>query len=103
MKKSLASLKSETTVMKITLSPLAEKRLEKLPKIDQIAVTQKIRSLKEKNNPLTAEKLQGYKDIYRVRMGDYRIIYRRFPNWLYVILIGHRKDIYEVLQRLLRS
>ncbi|MBI5123075.1 type II toxin-antitoxin system RelE/ParE family toxin [Candidatus Roizmanbacteria bacterium] len=89
--------------MKITLSPLAEKKLRKLPKIDQIAIAQKIRSLKEEKNLLTAEKLQGYKDIYRIRIGNYRIVYRKFSDLFYIILIGHRKDIYEVLQRLLRS
>lgn len=89
--------------MKITISPLAEKKLKKLPKIDQIAIAQKIRSLKEEKNLLTGEKLQGYKDIYRVRVGDYRIIYRKFPDLFYIILIGHRKDIYEVLQRMLKS
>lgn len=89
--------------MKITLSPLAEKKLKKLPKIDQIAIAEKIRSLKEEKSLLTAEKLQGYKDIYRVRIGSYRIVYRKFSDLFYIILIGHRKDIYEVLQRLLKS
>ena len=89
--------------MKITLSPLSEKRLKKLPKIDQIAVGQKIRSLKEESNLLIEEKLQGYKDTYRIRVGNYRIVYRKFPDLFYIILIGHRKDIYEVLQRILKS
>ena len=103
MKKSLPSLESETTVMKITLSPLSEKRLKKLPKIDQIAIAQKIRSLKEKKNSLIKEKLQGYKDTYRIKVGNYRIVYKKFPDLFYIILIGHRKDIYEVLQRILKS
>lgn len=89
--------------MEITLSPLAEKKLKKLPKIDQIAIAQKIRSLNGEKNLLTAKKLQGYKDIYRVRVGSYRIVYRKFSDLFYIILIGHRKDIYEVLQRLLKS
>lgn len=96
-------MESETIVMKITLSPLAEKKFKKLPKIDQIAIAQKIRSLKEEKNLLIEEKLQGYKDTYRVRVGNYRIIYRKFSDLFYIILIGHRKDIYEVLQRMLKS
>lgn len=88
--------------MKISISPLAEKRFKKLPKIDQIAVAQKIRSLSDEKNLIT-EKLQGYKDIYRVRLGNYRIVYRKLIDSIYVILIGHRKDIYEVLQRILKS
>jgi len=89
--------------MRIPLSPLSEKRLKKLPKIDQIAIVKKIRSLKGEKNILLMEKLQGYKDIYRVRVGSYRIVYKRFADLIYVILIGHRKDIYEVLQRMLKS
>ena len=96
-------MESEVTVMKITLSPLAEKKLKKLPKIDQIAIAQKIRSLEEEKKLLTAEKLQGYKNTYRIRIGNYRIVYRKFSNRIYIILIGHRKDIYEVLQRLLKG
>ena len=89
--------------MKITLSPLTEKRLKKLPKIDQIVIAQKIRSLREEKNLLIEEKLKGYQDTYRIRVGSYRIVYRKFSDLLYIILIGHRKDIYEVLQRVLKS
>jgi len=88
--------------MKIILSPHAEKRLKKLPKIDQIAIAQKVRSLREEKNNLTAEKLHGYIDIYRVRVGNYRIVYRKLSESYYIVLIGHRKDIYDLLQRLLK-
>ena len=96
-------MESEDNYMKIILSPHAEKRLKKLPKIDQIAIAQKIRSLREDKNILTAEKLHGYIDIYRVRVGSYRLVYRKSVESIYIILIGHRKDIYEVLQRLLKN
>lgn len=102
MRKSLLSLESEDNYMKIILSPHAEKRLKKLPKIDQIAIAQKIRSLQEEKNDLTAEKLHGYIDIYRVRVGKYRIVYKKSSESCFIILIGHRKDIYAVLQRLLK-
>lgn len=83
--------------MKITISPLAEKKLKKIPKIDQIAIAGKIRRLSEGKNYLDGEKLRGYRDVYRVRVGDYRIVYRRFSESFYIILIGHRKDIYDIL------
>ena len=102
MRKLLLSLESEGKHMKIILSPHAEKRLKKLPKIDQIAIAQKVRSLREEKNNLTAEKLHGYVDIYRVRVGNYRIVYRKSLESYYIVLIGHRKDIYDLLQRLLK-
>ena len=86
--------------MKIILSPRAVKALKKLPKIDQIAVAAKIRLLKEDTVLLNEEKLSGFKDIFRVRIGNYRIVYRKSKSFIYVILIGHRKDIYELLKRL---
>lgn len=89
--------------MKIELSPLAGKQLRKLTKIDQIAVVQKIRSLQDMpSSVLQPEKLSGYKDIYRIRVGNLRIVYRIFPEKLYIILIHHRRDVYRLLNRLLK-
>ncbi len=85
--------------MKITISPRAEKELKKLSKINQLAVANKIRSLVS-FNITNEEKLSGYKNIYRVRVGDYRIVFRKNPSEAYIVLIGHRKDIYDLLKRL---
>ena len=51
------------------------------------------------NNPLPngCKKLSGYEDIYRIRVGIYRIVYRIEDDVLYieVIKIAHRKDVYQ--------
>jgi mRNA interferase RelE/StbE len=86
--------------MEIILSPGAEKRLKKLPKLDQIAVAKKVRSLVEEFVSSREEKLKGYKDIFRVRVGDYRIVYQRTRERVYVVLIGHRRDVYQLFRRL---
>lgn len=82
--------------MKITILKRAEKELRKLPKFDQIAVAQKIRALP---NPLISgeEKLSGYPHIYRVRVGNYRIVYKKTIEEITIILIGNRKDVYRRL------
>lgn len=86
--------------MKITISPRAEKQLKKIPKADQIAVARKTRLLV--SSLMTGEeKLSGFKNIYRVRIGNYRLIYRKTESEIYIILIGHRKDIYDLLTRFL--
>lgn len=87
--------------MRVVLSPQAEKRLRKLAKIDQIAIAQKIGKIREQKEFSSGqkEKLQGYPDIFRVRVGDYRLVYRKFPDRLYIILLGHRQDVYEILRR----
>jgi mRNA interferase RelE/StbE len=85
--------------MKITISPRAEKELKKLSKLNQLAIANKIRSLVGGSIP-NEEKLSGYKNIYRVRVGDYRIVFKKTASELYIVLIGHRKEIYDLLKRL---
>ena len=87
--------------MKITISSRAEKELKKIPKSDQIAVAKKIRLLVSLS-VIGEEKLSGFKNIYRVRIGNNRLVYRKTENEIYVVLIGHRKDIYDLLTRFLR-
>ncbi|MFH0762506.1 MAG: type II toxin-antitoxin system RelE/ParE family toxin [Candidatus Omnitrophota bacterium] len=86
--------------MKIIISPRAEKELKKLSKINQIALVKKIRSLAQP--PIVnEEKLSGYKNVFRVRVGDFRIIYKKSSLEIFIILIGHRKEIYKLLKQLL--
>lgn len=86
--------------MKIIVSPRAKKQLQKLPRFDQIAVTKKIILLSAPNN--NEEKLSGFSFVYRVRVGEYRIVYNKTSESIYVFLIGHRKDIYRKLVALLK-
>ena len=88
--------------MKIILSAKAEKILRKLPKIDQIAIARKIRLIPQIKNNQQEEKLKGFQNIYRIRIGDYRIVYRKTISEVYIILLGHRKDIYDFLKQLFR-
>ncbi len=86
--------------MKAVLSPRAEKQLKKLPKVAQIATANKIRSIRDSDIIANEEKLGGFKNIYRVRIGDYRIVYRKTVQELYIVLIYHRNDVYRLLRRL---
>lgn len=85
--------------MKTILSPRAEKDLKKINKLPQIAIAKKIRSLT--SNPTNITKLSGSKDIYRERVGNYRIVYQKTKTQIYIIIIGHRSNIYEMLKRLI--
>ena len=86
--------------MNIIISPRAEKELQKLPKFDQIAIAKKIRLLTQ-TSISGEEKLAGYPRCYRVRVGNYRIVYRKTDS-IFIILIGTRRDIYRALGDLLR-
>ena len=69
--------------------------MDKLP--DNIAepIIEAILDLEENPRPVGNKKLIG-RDGYRVRIGNYRVIYDIFDSLLIVdvIALGHRKDIY---------
>lgn len=87
--------------MKILISPKAEKELKKISKINQIALVRKIRLLKNKEVS-DEEKLSDYKNIFRVRVGDYRIVYRKIPDEIFIVTIRHRREIYKLLKDLMK-
>ena len=78
------------------LTKKAQKQLDKLS--DNIAepIIDAIAGLEENPRPVGYKKLKG-RDGYRIRTGNYRIIYEIFDSELIVdiITLGHRKDIYE--------
>jgi mRNA interferase RelE/StbE len=59
----------------------------------------KILSLANNARPSGCVKLQGFADLYRLRVGDHRIVYRISDADLYinVTLIGHRREVYRDL------
>ncbi len=80
----------------VVLSKKAQKQLDKLS--DNIAepILDAITDLEKNPKPFGYKKLKG-RDGYRIRVGNYRIIYDVFNTELIidVIAVGHRKDIYE--------
>jgi len=59
----------------VTLASSAEREIKALPKSVQGRVERMIDSLRSNPRPRGAIKLKGREDIYRIRVGDYRIIY----------------------------
>jgi mRNA interferase RelE/StbE len=76
-----------------------KKELRKLPKTDRIPVIEKIQGLKDEPRPDGSAKLKGSRDLFRVRYGDYRIIYQFKKNVVIIIIIriGHRREVYRNL------
>lgn len=86
--------------MKVILLKPAEKELKKLTKFDQIAIISKIERVAEESFQTNEEKLKGYRNIYRVRVGDFRIVYKKEKELVSVILIQHRSEVYKTVRRL---
>ena len=80
----------------ITINPKAIKALEKINGTDYSKIKIAIYALGDNPRPHGYKKLKG-RNSYRIRVGNYRIIYDIFDTVLLidVINLGHRKDIYE--------
>ncbi len=80
----------------IVIEKLAEKFIVKLPKPEKERVLKAINQLPE-GNDIKELKGKGNKGLYRLRVGDYRIIYTIDNGKLIVHVIdaGNRGDIYK--------
>ena len=74
----------------------AAKELAQVPPKDRGRIIARIQALAEDPRPVGAEKLSG-QERYRVRQGDYRILYEIEDQVLriMVVKIGHRRDVYR--------
>jgi len=84
-------------VYTIQYKPAASRQIAKLNKSIQARLKPKIKALANNPRPDGAKKLQGYENRYRIRVGDYRIIYEIWDNALVVVVteVGHRSSVYE--------
>lgn len=80
----------------VLLLPAAARELRKLPPELHPRITTALASLKDPRQH-GAAKLQGSDDRWRIRVGDYRIIYRIDDDIYQVIVnrIAHRRDVYR--------
>ena len=80
----------------IRVKKSAQKELGKIPKIDLLKILDKIESLSENPHPAESLKLTN-QEKYRLRVGNYRVLYQVVENVLtvFVVKVGHRKDIYR--------
>ncbi|MET0011752.1 type II toxin-antitoxin system RelE family toxin [Dehalococcoides mccartyi] len=83
---------------RIELRRKAQQDLDKLPKKDFEAVIETIKELANTPRPKGIEKLK-VSGLWRVRRGDYRIVYNIDDKQSLVIIvrIGNRRDIYRSL------
>lgn len=82
---------------KVDIARRAVKALARLPRRDQQRIRAAIDLLADEPRPPGCVALKGETRAYRVRVGDYRIVYEVYDDRLVVLVIsvGHRRDIYR--------
>ena len=82
---------------KLFIEKSAQKDLSKIPQKDQNRIIKSIQALSKNPRSTKSKKLVG-RDAWRIRVGDYRVIYEIHDERLLILIvvIGHRKDIYKI-------
>jgi mRNA interferase RelE/StbE len=81
----------------VFLAPPAERQLRSFPSVIQKRLVKRIKALQNDPRPPGVKKLAGKDDLYRIREGDYRIIYmiRNTDLVILILKIGDRKEVYR--------
>ena len=81
---------------KIFFRESAKRELKELPKKDLLRTLDRIKSLGENPRGSDSAKLKG-DDGYRVRQGNYRVIYQinESKKIIEIVKVGHRREVYR--------
>ena len=85
------------TPYEVLISKTARKQLAALPVLVHDKIIENISELSTSPRPAGCKKMKGQKNVWRIRVGNYRVIYEiedKIPH-IMIIAIGHRKDIYD--------
>lgn len=82
---------------RVEFATAVEKDLRKIPTKQVARIIQASEKLGANPRPPGSVKLVGHEAKYRIRVGDYRVIYEIHDFVLTVLVVedGHRKDIYR--------
>ena len=75
----------------------AARSLKKLPVGPRLRIAARIEALADNPYPPGNRKMAGEEHAYRIRIGDYRVVYDVLEEVIVVLVlrIGHRKDVYR--------
>lgn len=81
----------------VSVLPKALRAIEGLPKRDRVRVEADIDALSEDPRPRGCIKLAGHANLYRIRVGNYRVIYEIHNDRLVivVVVVAHRRESYR--------
>lgn len=82
---------------RVRISPDADKQLAKFDNSVRVRVAQKIDALAENPRSPGCKKLRGDDNLWRARVGDYRIVFSIHDDLLLIVVIriAHRREVYR--------
>ena len=82
---------------RIEFTAAAARQVRKLPPEHRTRIQVAVRALATDPHPQAATKLVGEDTAWRIRVGDYRVIYDVFDDVLVVtvVAVGHRREVYR--------
>lgn len=82
---------------RVEFTSAAARQVKKLPRPARDRVLEAIAHLAEDPRPAGVKKLAGEQTAWRIRVGEYRVIYDVFDTELVVTIVraGHRRDVYD--------
>jgi mRNA interferase RelE/StbE len=82
---------------RVEFAPRAQRDFKALDGSIRARIARRIDSLAQNPYPQAIKKIEGEDDLYRLRVGEYRILYQVKGKVLLVLIvgIGHRRDIYR--------
>jgi mRNA interferase RelE/StbE len=82
---------------RIEAKPAFERSFDRLPDLARRHISARIDLLADDPRPDGCQKLAGSSDLYRIRVGQYRVIYQVLDAALLVLLVkaGHRREVYR--------
>ena len=86
---------------RLEYAPAFARDFTRLPRAELRRVDQVIQSLREEPRPPGTHAIRGFPSCYRLRIGQYRLVYEVRDRTLVILLlaVGHRSEIYEHLKR----
>lgn len=83
----------------IRFKPSAARQFRKLDRPVQVRISSVVEALALNPRPSGVKKLQGGEGLCRIRVGDYRVVYRIMDGQMLVLVVrvGHRGEIYRDL------
>jgi mRNA interferase RelE/StbE len=82
-------------VNNVVISDNAKKDLRKLDNTSTKRILLKIDDFSKNPSQFEIKKLKSTDDLFRIRVGNFRIIFEYLDKDIVILKIGHRKDIYK--------